>query len=302
MTIRDEGNELARGECLALTGGLTGADGVAYVACVQHIVGAAFVRHGVRVLAEGIDLDDLVAQVPAAGEWRDGFRIDFVSVNAGQSLRQRDSIIAVANAMGAARPDLHNPNRRLLLVEQASRVWLGDITVEPDRSYELHDDKPHRTSSSLPSRLARALVNLAGTDVVSIVDPCCGTGSILLEACRMGLRGVGADNNPRMVGMSEQNLARFGYNAPVALTAASELQCDVDAVVTDLPYGRNLETDPDNIASILRACARLASTGVFAAGEDISASLVESGYADVLVYPVRKSRAFTRYIHLARRP
>ena len=118
----------------------------------------------------------------------------------------------------------------------------------------------------------------------------------------MGLRCVGADNNPRMVGMSAQNLAHFGYSAPVALTDASELQCDVDAVVTDLPYGRNLETAPDNIASILRACARLASTGVFAAGEDISASLVESGYADVLVYPVRKNKAFTRYIHLARRP
>jgi len=301
LTIRDPANELAGGECLALTGGLTGADGVADVTTVDHVVRAAYVRRGVRVLARAASLDQLVAAVPGAGPWRDGFKIEFASVREDSALRQRDAIIAVANAMDTARPDLHSPNRRLLLVEQAAEVWLGDIVAEPDRSYDLHDAKPFRTSSSLPSRLARALVNLAGTTVTTVLDPCCGTGSILLEACRMGLHGVGADNNNRMVGMSVQNLAHFGYEAPVSLCDAAELDVAADAVVTDLPYGRNLHTDAASIQSILRSCAGLAPVGVFAAGEDISQSLVAAGYAETLLYRVRKSNAFTRYIHLARR-
>lgn len=301
MTTRDPGNELARGECYALTAGNAGVEGVADVACLDHVVRAAYIRHGVRVLARGAILDEVVAAVPAAGPWADGFKIEFASVREGTALRQRDSVIAVANAMDAARPDLHNPNRRLLLVEQATEVWLGEIVVEPDRSYDRHDDKPYRTSSSLPSRLARALVNLAGPEVASVVDPCCGTGSILLEACRMGLRGVGADNNKRMVGMSVQNLAHFGYEAPVSLCDAAEFDATADAVVTDLPYGRNLHTDPANIRSILRACVGFAPIGVFAAANDTTNALTHAGYAPPQVYRVRKSNAFTRYIHLARR-
>ncbi|MBT3268285.1 hypothetical protein HN371_14105 [Candidatus Poribacteria bacterium] len=284
-----------------MTGGRPDAEGVADAGTVAHVERSAYVRYGARVLACGVDLAALVESVRAVGDWADGFRVEFRSLVEDSGLRQRPSIIAVADAMGEARPDLHDPSSRLLLVEQREEVWLGEILAEPDRSYDLHDEKPHRTSASLPSRLARALVNLAGADVARVVDPCCGTGSILLEACRVGIAAVGADRNKRMAGMSKKNLEHFAYEAAVSHCDSADLACAADAVVTDLPYGRNLEADPANIASILQACAGMAPVGVFAAGEDITGGLVEAGYATVALYRVRKYNAFTRFIHLAKK-
>lgn len=266
---------------------------------MEHVGRSAYVRYGVRILARGVDLPTLTDSVRAIESWPDGFRIDFASLRADGRLRQRPSVIAVADAMGDARPDLHSPSLRLLLAEQRDEVWLGEILAETDRSYALHDDKPHRTSASLPSRLARALVNLAGPGVRAVVDPCCGTGSILLEACRLGMRADGGDRNKRMVGMTTQNVRHFGYEARALHCDSADLQCAGDAVVTDLPYGRNLETDSANIASILRACAGMAPVGVFAAGEDITRGLLDAGYATVVLHRVKKSNAFTRYVHLA---
>ncbi len=263
---------------------------------------AAYVRQGVRVLATGADLGELVDEVHAANPWPDGFSIAFASLREDGRLRRREAIIAVADAMGTAKPDLRHPTTRLLLAEQTGEVWLGEIVAEPDKSYDLHDAKPHRTSASLPSRMARGLVNLAGPAATTIVDPCCGTGSILLEAARIGLSGIGADRSKRCFGMSSKNVAHFGYSARVEHADASDLAVgDADAVVTDLPYGRNLVADADNIRAILAACVAFAPVGVFVAGEDISHALLEVGYATASVHRVRKYNAFTRFIHRAER-
>ena len=302
VTVRDPDNELAAAECEALTGGAPDVEGVAEAITIAHVPRAAYVRHGVRVLATGGDLHELTAAVAASGPWADGFSIAFASLREEGELRQRESIIAVADAMGDARPNLRNPTTRLLLAEQARQVWLGEIEAEPDKSYDLHDGKPHRTSASLPSRMARGLVNLAGPAAATIVDPSCGTGSILLEAGRLGLTAVGADRSRRCFGMSSKNVEHFEYTARVEHADASDLAvAGADAVVTDLPYGRNLVADPGNIRSIVAACAAMAPVGVFVAGEDITEPLMDAGYAATSVHRVRKYNAFTRYVHRAER-
>ena len=52
-----------------------------------------------------------------------------------------------------------------------------------------HDDKPNTFSNSLDIRLARTLVNLAAgdNDQVTIVDPCCGMGTVVLEGLALDL-------------------------------------------------------------------------------------------------------------------
>jgi tRNA (guanine10-N2)-dimethyltransferase len=302
VIIRDPDNELAAAECKALTGAAPDSEGVADAATVAYVPRAAYVRHGVQLLATGRDLAELVVAVAACDTWADGFSIDFRGLRENGELTRREAIIAVADAMGAAKPDLRHPTLRLLLAEQTGEVWLGEIVTEPDKSYDRHDAKPHRTSASLASRMARALVNLAGPDATSIVDPCCGTGSILLEACHLGLSAVGADRSKRCFGMSSKNVAHFGYAARVEHADASDLSAaGADAVVTDLPYGRNLVADPDNIRGILEACVATAPIGVFVAGEDITEVLGEVGYGAVSLHRVRKYNAFTRFIHRAER-
>jgi tRNA G10 N-methylase Trm11 len=170
--------------------------------------------------------------------------------------------------------------------------------AEATRAYLKHDLKPYRTSSSLPSQLARVMVNLA-YPARSILDPCCGTGSILLEACAMGITAFGMDLNPKMIGMTRGNLINFGYQAFVHIEDARKCTCPVDAVVTDLPYGRFLKQDDANIRDILHQMASQASLGIFVSDKDLSPGLQEAGYYKIAVYRLQKRTKMIRYVHRA---
>ncbi|GIX08215.1 MAG: methyltransferase [Candidatus Poribacteria bacterium] len=298
LCSREAGNELVAAECRALTGGLPDPDGVATAQTLDRVPQAAYIKFGLRLLAEGKTLNALVAKLAACPlEGAEGFRLDLVRLSGEPSPSRSEAIRTVASVI-PARPNLSVPSLRLLLVQQRLRWWLGRLEALPDRSYRRHDRKPFRTSSSLPSRLARALVNLLPPQARTLLDPCCGTGSILLEAAALGLEAVGLDWNPKMVRMSQKNLSHFGYTATVHQADARTWSSPADAVVTDLPYGRNLQTTQELIAAILSNCARLAPFGVFVFSEEIGRLLLRVGYRRVEVYRVPKGRSFVRYVHV----
>ena len=196
---------------------------------------------------------------------------------------------------------MEDPRVRLVLVQQEQRWWLGRWVVGPDGSYRRHRSKPWQTSSSLPARLARALVNLVPVGARRVLDPCCGTGSILLEAAAVGLEPIGVDWNVKMVGMSRANLAHFGYTAPVHHADARTWSEPADAIVTDLPYGKNLPAAEQLVEAILSNCVRLAPFAVYVSTADLSPTLRAVGYAQVERWAVPKNRGFVRFVHCCRR-
>ncbi len=298
VCARLPGNQLVAAECDALTGGIPDAQGVAVCQRLDLLPRAAFLTLGVRCLAEAPALDDLCAQIAALQMDAERFRVETLSLWPINPLPKPQVVLAVANALPAY-PDLVNPQHRFLVAAQADRLWFGEILAEPARDYRRHDAKPYRTSSSLSARLARALVNLVSPPAQSILDPFCGTGSILLDAAALGLQPYGSDNNIKMVGMSRRNLAHFGYPAQVELGNAQDCIQTADAVVTDLPYGRQLEQDQAVLRQVLHHTAQLAPQAVYLAQEDITPWLLDAGYARVACYRVRKHRSMSRFVHHA---
>ena len=69
-------------------------------------------------------------------------------------------------------------------------------------------DKPYTDTEmgTLPPKLARMLVNLAGKKDGIIWDPFCGSGTILLEAAVLGFDVLGSDIEEKAVFNSEENL------------------------------------------------------------------------------------------------
>lgn len=292
-------NALIAAECANLTGGTPESDGFAPCRTVDHIPHAAYIRMGLRVLAHGSTLDDLLAAVAEVNFPAEGFRIEYASLIRDDHSAPLSDIIALANVI-PFRPNLDHPQHRFLLLERANGLWFSEIVAENQRSFRRHTAKPHHTTTALPSRLARALVNLVVPAARTLLDPCCGTGSILLEAQARGIVIHGADQNWKAVHMARENLTHFGYEAAVEVADIRTLQRAADVLVTDLPYGRGLATDEAAIRTILDYGRHLAPTAVFVAAHDISAWLAEAGYRDIEVYPVMKQAIFTRYVYVAR--
>lgn len=296
---RQPGNELIAAECKNLTGGAPGKDGIAICERVDLIPRAAFVQMGLRIIAQANTLEELAATVARIEIPASGFRIDLHRSEGAAPLDRHEAIFKIANALQAY-PNLDTPQHRFLLLARHTGLLFCEILTRRQPDYQQHTHKPYHTSSSLPAQLARGMVNLVSPPARSLLDPCCGTGSILLEAQALGLEAFGCDLNPRMVGMARKNLAFFGYRAEISRMDAQKCRQTADAVVADLPYGQMQIMDQRNIQGILTNCAQLAPVGVFASGMDISAWLEKAGYHAIETYRVRKRNQFSRYVHRAR--
>ena len=174
--------------------------------------------------------------------------------------------------------------------------FLTDAVPHPWEDVEL----PWRTSSSLPSRLSRACVNLIAGPGDVVLDPICGAGTLLVEAARIGCRVRGGDLKTKACWMTRTNLRSVGFEGLVkAGDALERAPNSADALVADVPYGRRLA--PQNLHPLLAHLPRLAPRWAIVAHLDLRHLLSELGHAPRLVVPVPKN-TFTRWIHVGGSP
>jgi tRNA G10 N-methylase Trm11 len=101
----------------------------------------------------------------------------------------------------------------VVLIDRNGLVSLAVTeAVQPFEEFSRTDyGRPARDTHQgmLPPKLARMMINLAGTRPESvIIDPFCGSGTVLTEAIQMGVNDVvGSDINPEAVKSTEQNIA-----------------------------------------------------------------------------------------------
>ncbi|MFT4773879.1 MAG: tRNA G10 N-methylase Trm11 [Ilumatobacter sp.] len=299
ITARGERNGLIQAEAMALTGGTPDADGVATCERIDRIDRAAYVHRGVRLILSAHTMEELRDAIAARANTiqSDRFRIDVHDPERRSPLGRIEIAIMLADALQEF-PDLRNPLHHFLVIVGEHNLMFGEIEAESAASYRLHDNKPWTTSSSLDGRFSRALINLV-PDARSILDPCCGAGSIVVEAASLGIEAFGVDWKPALAGMTHENLAHFGYRGIVVQADSRSHVQYADAIVTDLPYGHAINADEGVIRAILEQCAGLAPRAVFVAPTDITTWLTDTGFANIQVHTVMKRRGFTRWVHVA---
>ncbi|MFA6537073.1 MAG: DNA methyltransferase [Patescibacteria group bacterium] len=100
-----------------------------------------------------------------------------------------------------------------IVILQGENLYLGQTLAVQAFGEESHFDfgRPARDARSgmLPPKLARMMLNLAGRPLDAVIlDPFCGSGTILQEALRLGYRKIiGFDKNPLTVEKTKQNLS-----------------------------------------------------------------------------------------------
>jgi tRNA G10 N-methylase Trm11 len=120
-----------------------------------------------------------------------------------------------------------------------------------------HDGRDTERRGALRPTVAAAMVRLAGQPDGILLDPCCGSGTILAEAGRAGWRAEGGDIDPGAVRAARKN-------APDAMLRQGDVRRleiadgSVRACVSNLPFGRQ-HTVPQDMHDWLRdALAELA--------------------------------------------
>lgn len=142
------------------------------------------------------------------------------------------------------RVDLEEPAHELSVIEGRKRTYLllskpgimnqGWVGRRPRSRAFFHP-------SAIFPKLSRALVNVAGVkEGESLLDPFVGTGSILLEASSVGAFPVGVDLSPKMAKGALANAQKYRQSWLGIIRGDSMVLPlrSVDAIATDVPYGR----------------------------------------------------------------
>ncbi|WP_411346347.1 TRM11 family SAM-dependent methyltransferase [Paenibacillus sp. WLX1005] len=162
-----------------------------------------------------------------------------------------------------------------------------------------HNDKPRHYSTALSTRVARAAVNIALPHPTgrTLIDPCCGIGTVLVEALSMNIDIVGYDLNPLAVQGARENLQHYGMPNIVSIGDLRQLKGSYDALILDLPYNLCSVLEEDERLHMLQAAARLAHTQLVISTENIANSLAEAGLTVQHICHLHKGK-FTRYLWL----
>ena len=166
---------------------------------------------------------------------------------------------------------------RILLSENCHICIKKAVIKRSDFEIRKVHHRPFFSPISLHPRLARTMVNLSRIKKgQTLLDPFCGTGGILIEAALIGTNVIGSDIQEKMVKGSGDNLNFFGikdYNLFCAdINDVVKKVEKVDAIATDLPYGRAsvLHGDIDEI------CLKSFNT--------FNSLLKKGGYAAVVIH------------------
>ncbi len=151
--------------------------------------------------------------------------------------------------------DLKNPEFEFTLV-RGKKDYLV-LTKPSEMSQAWSKRRPRARAFFHPSaifpKLARALVNLSRFREGEVfLDPFSGTGSLAIEAFEAGARVVASDQVAKMTIGSLANMRHYGqeWMGVIRADAFSHPVRNVNAIATDLPYGRASSTrgaDPRDI-------------------------------------------------------
>ena len=206
--------------------------------------------------------------------------------------------------------NLENPETKFRVLLTEDKSIFGCIAASIDRS-AFESRKPHYKPFFYPGvlmpRIARALVNIAKPGE-NLFDPFAGTGGILVEAGLMGIKVIGSDIQRKLLLGAKMNLDYYNVNYSLMFQDACSLALreeNVDAVVTDPPYGRSAAVKAESIehllAGSLKEIYRVLKKGkraVFVSERPLEDIAKEAGFSIIETHLQRVHKSLTRRIYV----
>ncbi|MEO8065679.1 MAG: DNA methyltransferase [Candidatus Doudnabacteria bacterium] len=129
----------------------------------------------------------------------------------------------------------------VVIIAGNQRLFVGKtLSVQNYEDYGRRDyQRPARDEKigMIPPKVAQTMINLAGPlkPMDYILDPFCGSGTILQESVLMGYRAIGSDIEQKMVENSEKNLEWFRNRYHVALGRYKLFRSNAAEISIQLP-------------------------------------------------------------------
>lgn len=197
-----------------------------------------------------------------------------------------------------AEPELDNPDVIVGLIQLESEWHIGRY-IKSESVWRNHMKRPRSYSTALSTRVARAVANITvpHPDGIKAIDPCCGIGTVLIEALSMGIDMDGRDINPLAAVGARENLAHFKLNGTVKIGPISDVTDQYDAAIIDMPYNLVTYITPEDQLEMLKDARRFSKKLVVVTIDPIDEAIIEAGWTITDRCQARKG-SFSRHVLL----
>lgn len=175
--------------------------------------------------------------------------------------------------------EMKNP-KIIFAITKVANMWVFGECESNSSDWLLHKVKPFSYSNALKVNVSRALVNIAvGNDInCSVVDPCCGIGTVLIEAISMQINIEGYEMNSYIAENAKANLRYFGYEDVITIGDMNNIEKKFDVAIVDLPYGIFTPITPGEQLAIISTTRRIAHKMVIITFEDMTKEITSANF------------------------
>lgn len=257
-----------------------------------------FIKSKIKIIYSDESLDRMVRKIKEDNLSYDDFKVSYVKSEQGDvqyedRLEATRKIGFVVNGY----PDMHKP-RNPLAVTKINGLW---IFGEYERNYfkwQKHNDKPYSYSNALGLRMARALVNIAMKDNEegTLIDPCCGVGTVVIEALDLGIKVKGCEISKQIAYNARENVEFLGYlRDTIVCYDMHKIKDKYDSAIIDIPYGLFSPVTLEEQKAIIHTARNICEKMVIVTFEDMEKFIVEAGFSVIDKCVVPKGN-FKRHI------
>ncbi|MFJ6267453.1 TRM11 family SAM-dependent methyltransferase [Lysinibacillus xylanilyticus] len=195
-------------------------------------------------------------------------------------------------------PDLNHPEIvfGLILIDG---IWYFGKYMKSESIWLKHLHKPNSYSTALSTRVARAVANIAVPHPQNIraIDPCCGIGTVVIEALSMGINIEGRDLYYNVCKGARENITYFGLTGKITVGPIAEVTEHYDVAIIDLPYNLFTHSSPEDQFDIIKHARRIADKVIVVTIETIDDMIEDAGFI-IKDRCVTKKQSFLRQILL----
>lgn len=259
-----------------------------------------FINYKIEIMCSDVDIQQLLVKINDMNLYYEKFKIEFIDVKtAVMEYKERIGYcIQIADLIDGY-GIMSNPDYTFVVTRINGMWYFGELTRN-NRRFELHQDKPHSYSNAMSCELSRSLINiLCEQDMPTIIDPCCGIGTVVIEALSQGYDIEGTEMNVFIAEKDSQNLEFLKLKNVIKNQDMHDISKVYDVAILDIPYGLMSSTSTELQTGLISKCYEISSRMLLVASEP-SEDLVANTQWNIekqITAPKANSK-FERYIYI----
>lgn len=255
-----------------------------------------FTKACMKIILTADTLEEMVDKVKSSEiSFRD-FKVKYIDIEENMEFNEKHRIERVIGYEIKGEAKIHDPEI-IIGITRVEGIWILGEYQKNRRIWELHNNRPRQYSNSLPTKVSRAIVNIAvGRDMsMRVVDPCCGIGTVVIEGLSMGVDIRGYDINSKVVEGAKANINFFEYPDVIEEGDIRKLEEKYDTAIIDIPYGLLSRTTNEAQREIIDSARSITNKFILVSLDEMDNEVRSAGFSIVDKCHVFKGD-FKRYI------